>query len=140
MTNVAMVSGKLTDYLNAFLYSLALVAGIHVPQLDLNDKAAECAFRLADRWSGGASPGVKMAAQEAATAEDEEEDDGIQFVLEQRQETLPPDLIFFKQGGCSRQVGHQSVPGSSSSVAGLKRRAEENNHRGDSRFASDKFL
>ena len=52
LTGVAMVSGKLQDYLNAFLYSLALRAGIEIAVLYLADKAAEAAFRLADRWAG----------------------------------------------------------------------------------------
>ena len=49
LTQLAMVTNKLADYLNAFLFSLALSAGIDVPQIALTDLAAEVAFRLSER-------------------------------------------------------------------------------------------
>ena len=69
LTGVAMVSGKLQDYLNAFLYSLALCSRIEIPVLDLVDKAAEAAFRLADRWGDvSLTELVKGSAEDRAEA------------------------------------------------------------------------
>ena len=138
LTGVYMVSGRLQDYLNSFLYSLAMVAGIDVPTLDLGDKAAETAFCLADRWSGmSAVP----AATEDAAALAEEEVEEPQFVWEQSQEDLPPDLMcILNKVAANERLDVKMLLENTPVWTGLKRKAEENNHRGDARSAGDKFL
>ena len=44
LKSVALVVPELRAYLNSFLYSLALAAGVGVATFDLSDKAAEVAF------------------------------------------------------------------------------------------------
>lgn len=93
MTQLAMVTNKLPEYLNAFLFSLALSAGIDVPQIELTDKGAEVAFRLSERWSGSWSPQAQNHAAGMTTDQAEDEDEAVEdFAWEPAKEPLPGDF------------------------------------------------
>ena len=46
ITGVPLVSGDFTQYVNAFLYAVAITLDLEIPSLSLSDRAAEAAFNL----------------------------------------------------------------------------------------------
>ena len=50
LTGLAMVTTKFQEYLNSFLLSLSLSAGVEIPALELSDRASAVAFELSERW------------------------------------------------------------------------------------------
>ena len=52
LTGLAMVTTRFQEYLQAFLFSLALCAGLEIPALELSDKASKVAFGLSNAGKG----------------------------------------------------------------------------------------
>jgi mannosyltransferase OCH1-like enzyme len=116
------------EYLNAFLYSLALAAGIEVPQAQLSPVAAEVAFKLSEKWSQSALPN-----------DSDEHVPRLSWQIEY--EDLPADLKLVcgkLRSGDKLDVKRllDGIPLWSE----LKSKAEDNNHRLDSKNNHDKFL
>lgn len=85
MGGVALVTGNFSEYLKAFLFSLALTAGVTVELLGLSERAGAAALKLAELWGHhlqepkDGRPGriVVEAAMEAE--ENEEENDEVRL-------------------------------------------------------------
>ena len=76
---------KFQDYLNAFLCSLALCAGLEIPALELIYRAQEIAFALSEHWrvvSEAQEPAIKCDSKLEET-ENEEKNSQVQVPLEQ---------------------------------------------------------
>ena len=56
LTGIALISSDFKDYLHGFLFSLALVTGLEVPMLNLEAKAGDEAFALANLWAAETLP------------------------------------------------------------------------------------
>ena len=46
LTGFSLVQSTVEEYMKAFLYSVALAAGVDVPRVDLSPAAAEAAFKM----------------------------------------------------------------------------------------------
>ena len=158
LTGLALVSSNLRDYLNAFVFSLALAAGVAVPSLDLPDKPAEVSFSLCDLWRSSGSPsragevsrsgrarGAAQAAGAAGEESDEEDeetgDTDVCLPWEVPVVPLHPDLLRCVQ----RAAAGDRFPAAAMLeecpvYEGLKQRAETNNHSQDAKSWSDKQL
>ena len=99
-----MVTTNFKEYLNSFLFSLALCAGLEIPALELTDKASEVAFGLSERWQAvveGQLPQVSkpICNSKQVPAEDEDaKDDHLPWELPQV--ALEPELL-----KCLKRVG-----------------------------------
>ena len=142
LTNIAMVTNEVKDYLHAFLFSLALVTNVDV--LDLSDKASDVAFKLADRWQqllGMAGPSGPELRAGRDTGEESEEDEEPRLPWEEEAVQLPEDLKVILerlQAGGRAEVRRllEQVP----VFRGLKARSEDNNHKAESKGTYDKLL
>ena len=48
---LSLVQSTVEEYMKAFLYSVALAAGVDVRRVDLSPAAAEAAFKMQERWT-----------------------------------------------------------------------------------------
>ena len=141
LTNIAMVSSNVVDYLNSFLYSLALAAGVEVHQLELGDKASDVAFKLYERWATHLQGFVPQAGE--GVPEGEGEGEGEQgFTWQWYEETLPTDLaqILAQHNKGELRLDVKFLLDQVPVWNGIKQRAEENNHRQDNKSQVDKVL
>ena len=72
LTGLAMVTTRFQEYLMAFLFSLALCAGLEIQALELSDRASKVAFGLAKRWQGAATPANKKGKPKEEEEEEEQ--------------------------------------------------------------------
>jgi hypothetical protein len=143
LTGVALVAATLKNYNDAFLYSIALASEVDPGNLELADKQAEVAFKLAALWkSDGTSP-VPVRDDGNMDGDDEEEtEQNSPFAWEQAADTLPEDLNLvlerFKAKSLHLEVRElmEALP----RWKGLKDKAEQNNHRQDASSKGDKQL
>ena len=148
LTGVAMVTNELKDYLHAFLFSLALVANLDLPSLELSDKASDVAFRLADRWQEllgtPVVPGLELRAKREPGAEDPDsgaEEDEPRLPWEDEVVPLPEDLkVVLERLNAGGRAEARRLLEQVPVFRGLKVRSEDNNHKGDSKGSYDKLL
>ena len=143
LTGVAMVMTQFQQYLNSFLFSLSLSAGLEIPAADLSDKASEVAFQLSERWQaqGGVANPAVTSDSKANVMMSEDDSEEIHLPWELPQVSLEPAL-----GLCLKKVlSGEKFPAKSlleevPRYEGLKCKAEENNHGQDGRSPQDKLL
>ena len=75
LVGVPLVTSDLVNYQNAFLYALALLWEVEVPQLELSDRAAQAAFALATFFQGSGKPEEQAEKERPGASEDEQEED-----------------------------------------------------------------
>ena len=166
LTNLSFVSSETKDYNAAWLYSVALAGQVDPGQVVLGERAGEVAFALADVWlaaagrpllrgaaaggPGGAAAGgdVGMASAETkaqATDTDESEAEDAEhgpLPWEVQEVSLPGDLaaVLHRFSGNVLQVDAKALLEGCPRWAGLKYRAEQNNHRQDGSRRADQVL
>jgi hypothetical protein len=158
LSGVVLVSAKLQDYSHAFLFSIALTKGVEINQMELSSASGEAAFEMAKLWSTNledtessttklADPKDKeripKADDVAMDTEEEDEETGAEERLPwQEEETpLPPSLAKCVQSATTGgRLPWKAVLATVPVYAGLKARAEDNNHAGDSKSGMDRLL
>ena len=143
MTGMALVANNLHDYLHPFLASLGLAGGVDTALVDLDDRAAEIAFRLAEVWQG--SDGQKeapTAKKPAAEPEEEGEEEELpRFSWEPEQVPLPGDLsLVLQKLRSGEKLEARKLLEELPVFRGLKIKAEDNNHKLDSKSQHDRLL
>ena len=134
----------------AFLYSLALTAGVDIPLLELGEKAAEVAFRLAERWLEALGQPLGRGVRATQSAHKEDDDNDSQSEDECELPKLSWEVPLAELEGDLTLILHKVAQGERLDVKsflqavpvfkGLKQRSEENNHKSDSRNQTDKWL
>jgi hypothetical protein len=145
LTGVAMVTTNFKEYLNSFLFSLALCAGLEIPALELTDKASEVAFGLSEHWQavgeGQVPPASQPPAKHFKPSEDEDDAEDAHLPWELPQVALEPELLkCLKRVGAGEKFPARSLLEEVPLYEGLKSKAEENNHGLDGRSQQDKML
>ena len=139
LTTVPLVSGTFGQYLNAFLYSLALWFGIDVDTMDFTEQAAEAVFALAQVYQGGTT-GVSAAVKhhEPDTVVDMESEFTMEW--DEVEEQLAPELLYLFNAVAKgeRRLELREVLQGFSKCAHLPGKPPENNHRGDQAGYLDK--
>jgi hypothetical protein len=147
------VTGDFKEYLNCFLYSLALASNVSILTLQLSDQAAEAAFRLADRWNHPGNPGEPAQRGSSAEPEPEQEDEprlsfdendalsATHLPWETPAVSLEGDLVLvlnkLKEG---ERVDAKKLLDEIPCFRELKQRAEDNNHKRDGQGPADRQL
>jgi hypothetical protein len=127
LTGVALVSDTAKDYIEAFVYSLALAAGVDVPQAKLSPQAGEVAFKLSEVWTTTQSP---------APLEEE-----VKLSWQVVTEPLPADLqLVVQKLARDERLDVKNMLEQIPTFEGLRQRALENNHRQDAKGLMDKYL
>ena len=136
LTQVSLVTSDFSMYRAAFLFSLALILGVEVPELNLTDRAAEAAFGLAHVF--GQDPN---SSPEEPQTEPQEEDVGQSTFLswDEPLEPLPPDFQLIWQGvrAGTRRLDLRSLLQNVPRYTGLPEQAPLNNHRKDAKSKVD---
>jgi hypothetical protein len=159
ISGISLVSASWLEYQMSFLFSLALVRGIEVVQLELSERAGECAFRLAEVWGELLAADAEamqekkgkqkaVAGSSAMLVEDEEEDEngeeeagGERLPWQDEPSPLNHDLIAcLKQTAGGAKLPWKQILAELPLYQGLKQRAEDNNHGADGRSQGDKLL
>ena len=155
LSKVALVASEITEYSHTFLFSLALVCGVEVQQLELSERGGQAAFALAERWStyveaktadeNMKDEKIRAANHSATTGEEEEgseeEDEGVKLPWEEEAEELPDSLKACLQAvNAGQRLPWKAVLSGIPLYSQLKHRAEDNNHGGDAKAPVDRLL
>lgn len=157
LTNVALVLANTSNYNHCWLYSLALAGEVDPGAVELADQAANVSFELAARWCGATAAGgphdagptrgeekAQAQAPQKNQEQDEDMDGGQDAPLSWEEVSLPlPDVLQhilqrYSDGELELNVAQilKELP----RFEGLKKRAEQNNHRSDGLKQLDKVL
>ena len=146
LTGVPLVTSRVEDYRDAFLFAIAMAKEVEINVLHLSDRASEAAYQLCailcdTQWpyeEGVTSP--EGTAPEAAKAKEETEDlAGLDW--DEPSEELPKELLFIweqvTQG--KRKLELRQLLEGFPKFTGLPSKAPENNFRQDCHKATDKL-
>ena len=165
LTGLAMVAASAGDYNTAWLCSLALGAEVELgTQVQLSDRQAEVAFKLARLWKnnaarpvqpagaagaaagtptvGGGGDAVMAAAGQASGEEEDEEEEEEALPWEEQLEELPADLrqVLNRLSAGTLVLDARCLMEQVPHWAGLKQKPEVNNHRQDQHKKLDRVL
>ena len=148
LTGEALVSADLKDYIDCFLYSLALAAEVDPGPVHLSDRQASVSFALAHVWresrrrrpAGGPQP-TELGFPDNPVGEDGDKE-ASPLPWEQQKEDLPQDLyqVTARFAAGDLKAFAKAILDSVPYWNSVKARAEENNHREDGRNKSDRVL
>lgn len=144
LVGVPLVSSNFLEYRNAFLYSLAVVWSVDVPQMELSDRAAQAAFAIAQCIqsppAGVASRpfGSEVPQDVEATPQDGE----VCMEWDEPSLPLPQELLVLWQGvqAGQRKLNLAQVLEQVPRFAELPHKPAENNFRSQGKTALDRQL
>ena len=145
LTGVPLVSSRVEEYRDAFLFALAMALEVEIQGIDLGDRASEVAYHLCSLVTAPeGSPaeyqeGSPGTAQQEAPAP-EEESEGLEW--DEPTVSLPRELeyIWSQVALGKRKLELRSVLEDLPKFTSLPTRAPENNFRGDGRKEIDKTM
>ena len=135
LTQVPLVTADFKQYINAWLYCLALVWNVEVAELTLSDPAAEAAFRLASVCSQ--SGDWSMDEDEA---EGDEEQEVVVLDWDEQLAKCPDELAYIWKGVLAgdRRLDLKAILSKVPRFEGLPFKPPENNFRGDALKKEDR--
>ena len=136
MTAVPLVSADFRQYLNSFLYSLALLWEVDTPLIELSNRASEAAFGLATVFSEDQPPEGEFPEE----GSEGEEHAGMVMEWDEPLMSLPPELTYLWTGANTgdRQLNLAQVLVGVPRFKEIPGKAPENNHRHDGKKFHDR--
>ena len=133
-----LVSADFRQYLNSFLYSLALLWEVDTPLIELSDRASEAAFGLATVFSEDQPPKGEFPEE---GSEGEEHADMV-MEWDEPLMSLPPELTYLWTGANTgdRRLNLAQVLVGAPRFREIPGKAPENNHRQDGKNFHDRQL
>ena len=134
LTQVPLVTADFKQYVNAWLYCLALLWNVEVAELTLSDPAAEAAFRLASVC------GQADWSMDEDEGEEVEERDLVVLDWDEAETKCPEELAFIWKGVLAgeRKLDLKTILAKIPRFEGLPSRPPENNFRGDAQKRDDR--
>ena len=94
LSGVAIVKSSIEPYRDTWLFCLALLLDVELPQLDLPGDCAESAFALANYCTHREMHPQEMMAQPAHQPDTEDSDDEpLKFGWEEEEQSIPKELL-----------------------------------------------
>ena len=128
------------EYLNSFLWSLALAAGLDMAMPTMTQDMAEVSFQQADRWAAPQDiKDTEMAEEEEQSDKDTEEDEHLPWMP--KPDRLPEDLrLILKKVKNNERMDCKKFFEGIPTYRELRTTPFQNNHRGDAQNQIDKML
>ena len=140
LSGVAVVKSSVQPYINAWLFAIALITQMDLPQFDLDKDVAEAAFAIAARVDKVAP--TPVPAEPVALDSEDSDDEQVRFGWDEDATELPKELraLWDRAHSGDQRIDVRKLLEEHPRFEGIPNKAAENNLLPEFRKKQDAFL